>query len=58
MRAFTLNRAPSDNALLRVADRTAHVRRALAAAFWMLSYGASLGAVLYVAYLIGQARLQ
>ncbi|WP_185734397.1 hypothetical protein [Burkholderia sp. Bp9031] len=54
-RLLMLRPAP-DNALLHAA--MPRNRRALAAAFWMLFYGAPVGAVLFVAYLIGQARLQ
>lgn len=49
-------RPAPDNALLYAA--MPRNRRTLAAAFWMLVYGASVGVVLFVAYLIGQARLQ
>ncbi|WP_159085644.1 hypothetical protein [Burkholderia sp. MSMB0856] len=40
------------------APRLSRIRRAIAATFWMLLYGAAAGLVLYVAYLIGEARLQ
>ncbi|KVZ03347.1 hypothetical protein [Burkholderia stagnalis] len=57
-RPLLLRPAP-DNALLRAATpRVPRIRRTLAAAFWMLFYAVPTGVVFYLAYLIGQARLQ
>ncbi|WP_175689668.1 hypothetical protein [Burkholderia anthina] len=45
--------------LPRVAlPRQSRIRRTITATFWMLLYGAATGLVFYVAFLIGEARLQ
>ncbi|AIO25010.1 hypothetical protein [Burkholderia cepacia] len=53
MRTLTLPRAPTDNALLRVAARAPRLRRAAEAGAWMAAYGVAIAALWYGSLVAG-----
>lgn len=53
MRTLTLPRAPTDNALLRVAARAPRMRRAIEAGAWMVAYGVAIAALWYGSLIAG-----
>ncbi|HEM8999512.1 hypothetical protein QZN01_06245 [Burkholderia cenocepacia] len=53
MRALTVFRAPTDNALLRVAGRALRMRRAVEAGVWMVAYGVTIAGLWYGSLVAG-----
>ncbi|WP_333986159.1 hypothetical protein [Burkholderia orbicola] len=53
MRALTIPRAPTDNALLHVAARAPRLRRAAEAGAWMAAYGVAIAALWYGSLVAG-----
>ncbi|WP_069705220.1 hypothetical protein [Burkholderia seminalis] len=53
MRALTIPRAPTDNALLRVAARAPRMRRAIEAGAWMVAYGVTIAGLWYGSLVAG-----
>ncbi|WP_175777610.1 hypothetical protein [Burkholderia anthina] len=53
MRTLTISRAPTDNALLRVAARTPHMRRTVEAGVWMVAYGFAIAGLWYGSLVAG-----
>ncbi|WP_124649262.1 hypothetical protein [Burkholderia cenocepacia] len=53
MRALAIPRAPTDNALLRVAARALRLRRAAEAGAWMVAYGVAIAGLWYGSLVAG-----
>ncbi|OXJ16608.1 hypothetical protein [Burkholderia sp. HI2500] len=53
MRALTIPRAATDNALLRVAARAPRIRRAIEAGAWMVAYGFAIACLWYGSLVAG-----